>query len=126
MKELIAAIVADGVIEADEVKQLKDAIYDDGIVDLDEIVAAFEAARACKDESDGDLYTLLRDMVVERFLGDDGQVDEDEVLEIAQIFSAADVCQEFERQILYVVFTSATAVCPSYDAFCSERNALEL
>lgn len=42
MKDLIKAVVADGVVDADEVKQLETAIYADGMVDKDEADAVFE------------------------------------------------------------------------------------
>lgn len=122
---LIAEILEDGIIDTDEVAALKASIYDDGVVDLEEIVQTFDMARKGTDNSDGALFVLMRDMVADRFLGDDGEVTDDEMAEIAAIFSVNKVT-ESERQILYVVRTAANAVCPDFETFCSERSALEL
>ena len=124
---LIAQILDDGIIDKEEVVLLKAEILDDGIVDIDEIVATFEMARKGTDNSDGALFTLMRDMVVDRFLGDDGEITDDEMVEIEAIFhTAASLVTESERQILYVVRTAANAVCVAFESFCAERKALEL
>lgn len=128
LANLIAVTIADSSIEAPEVANLRLEVFEDTVIDFDEIKAIFVMAAdsAVTDDSDGELQALMRDMMLCRYLGDDGEITDYEMDEITDLFAAADATPESQRQILYVVREAAIAICPAFEIFCAERGALEL
>jgi len=82
MKELIKAIIEDGIVDQDEVVQLRKAIYDDGVVDQDEADAMFEINDAVTGNDNCQEYMDLFVEVISDYVLEDeetpGVVDDDE------------------------------------------------
>ncbi len=82
MKELVKNVVADGVVDADEVKAIREKFYSDGKIDQDEADAMFEINDAVSGNANDDSYEKLFVEVLSDFvLKDDetpGVVDQAE------------------------------------------------
>lgn len=82
MKELIKEIVADGVVDASEVKKIRDLFYADGTIDQDEADAMFEINDAVSgNENDESYEQLFVDVLSDFVLKDEetpGVVDQSE------------------------------------------------
>jgi len=118
LKKLKANILADGIIDDDEVKALKDAIYEDGVVDREEIDLLVslrnEAKEACKAFSDL-FFTAMREYVLA-----DGEIDEDEVKLLDAAIYADGVVDDDEKQLLRDLKAGAKSACPAFDALCGK------
>ncbi len=80
--ELKKAILADGVIDEKEVKQLRDILYADGIIDKEEAEFLFELNDAVSGKANHSSWTTLFVEAITSFLLEDekspGVVDDDE------------------------------------------------
>jgi hypothetical protein len=82
LKELKKSILADGVIDEQEVKQLREVLYADGIIDKEEANFLFELNDAVSGKKNHSSWKTLFVEAITSFLLDDekspGEVDEDE------------------------------------------------
>jgi uncharacterized tellurite resistance protein B-like protein len=82
LKELKKSILADGVIDEQEVKQLREVLYADGVIDKEEAEFLFELNDAVSGkENHASWATLFVDAITSFLLEDEtspGEVDEDE------------------------------------------------
>jgi uncharacterized membrane protein YebE (DUF533 family) len=78
LEELKKAILADGVIDKDEVAQLKTALYADGKIDKEEADFLFELNDAVSGKANDTSWTTLFVDAITDYLLEDGQLDEDE------------------------------------------------
>lgn len=82
LKELKKSILADGVIDEQEVKQLREILYADGVIDKEEAEFLFELNDAVSGkENHSSWATLFVDAISSYLLEDEktpGEVDEDE------------------------------------------------
>jgi uncharacterized membrane protein YebE (DUF533 family) len=82
LKELKKSILADGVIDEQEVKQLREVLYADGLIDKEEAEFLFELNDAVSGkENHSSWATLFVDAITSYLLEDEkspGEVDEDE------------------------------------------------
>lgn len=82
LKELKKSILADGVIDEQEVKQLHDVLYADGVIDKEEAEFLFELNDAVSGkENHASWPTLFVDAITSFLLEDEtspGEVDEEE------------------------------------------------
>lgn len=89
MRELIEEVIADGVVDAAEVTQLREAFYADGVIDEEEVRAIFEINDAVSgNDNDASFTTLFADVVSAFVLEDEetpGVVDEDEANLIVEL-----------------------------------------
>ena len=82
LKELKKSILADGVIDEQEVKQLREVLYADGIIDKEEAEFLFELNDAVSGKDNHASWaTLFVDAITSFLLEDEtspGEVDEEE------------------------------------------------
>jgi uncharacterized tellurite resistance protein B-like protein len=82
LTELKKSILADGVIDEQEVKQLREVLYADGIIDKEEAEFLFELNDAVSGKDNHASWATLFIEAITSFLLDDeaspGEVDEDE------------------------------------------------
>lgn len=82
LKELKKSILADGVIDEQEVQQLREVLYADGIIDKEEANFLFELNDAVSGKKNHSSWKTLFVEAITSFLLDDekspGEVDEDE------------------------------------------------
>jgi len=82
LKELKKSILADGVIDEQEVKQLREVLYADGVIDKEEAEFLFELNDAVSGkENHSSWATLFIDAITSFLLEDEkspGEVDDDE------------------------------------------------
>jgi hypothetical protein len=82
LKELKKSILADGVIDEQEVKQLREVLYADGVIDKEEADFLFELNDAVSGKENHASWTVLFIEAITSFLLEDetspGEVDEDE------------------------------------------------
>ncbi len=79
LNELVKDIIADGVVDADEVQQLETALYADGVIDSEEVDALFTINDAVSGNANSPLWTDLFVKAVSENILDDGVIDFDEV-----------------------------------------------
>nr|VFK23042.1 MAG: hypothetical protein BECKMB1821G_GA0114241_100384 [Candidatus Kentron sp. MB] len=118
LNKLKADILADGIIDEEEVKTLRDAIYEDGTVDREEIDLLVglrnEAKETCKAFSEL-FFTAMREHVLA-----DGAIDEDEVRLLDAAIYADGVVDDDERQLLRDLKAGAKSTCSAFDALCDK------
>lgn len=82
MNELKRSLLADGVIDEQEVKQLRDILYADGVIDKEEAEFLFELNDAVSGKENHPSWKMLFVEAITSFLLEDetspGVVDEDE------------------------------------------------
>lgn len=82
LKELKKSILADGVIDEQEVKQLREVLYADGVIDKEEADFLFELNDAVSGKKNHSSWATLFVEAITSFLLDDevspGEVDEKE------------------------------------------------
>ena len=82
LNELKKSILADGIIDEQEVKQLREVLYADGIIDKEEAEFLFELNDAVSGKENHESWETLFIEAISGFLLDDetspGEVDEDE------------------------------------------------
>lgn len=104
MEKLVKDIVADGVVDAQEVKEIQEAFYADGKIDKDEADAMFAINDAvsgnANDESYKDLFVkVISDYVLE----DDetpGVIDADESAYLLSKIQGDGVVDDVEKALL--------------------------
>lgn len=97
---IIAAVAADGVVDASEVADLRDYIWDDGEVDRDEVelVAAINDA-VSGNANDASWAQLYSDVLYANIM-DDGVVDDEEVEWVTGLVNADGQVDDVERAAL--------------------------
>jgi len=82
LKQLKIEILKDGIIDADEVKEIESVIYDDGEIDKEEADFLFELNDAVSGKSNHKSWEVLFIKAITSFVLDDdvskGEIDEDE------------------------------------------------
>ena len=82
LKELKNSILADGIIDEQEVKQLREILYEDGKIDYEEAEFIFELNDAVSDKSNHESWkTFFIDVIFDFLLKDEispGIIDEEE------------------------------------------------
>ena len=100
--DLEKAILADGVIDADEVAQLRALLYDDGVIDRDEAELLFRLNDGCTSHHSS-WEDLFLDALVAHLLEDEdspGELDKDEAAWLADKILADGEVDELERALL--------------------------
>lgn len=114
MKELIKAILEDGVVDATEVAQLKAAIYDDGQVDKAEADAVFEINDKVTGKDNAPEWTSLFVKVVSDYVLEDettpGVVDSAEGDYIVAKIGADGQVDDAEKALLLNIKNQATSI----------------
>ena len=82
LKELKKELLADGIIDAAEVKELEDVLYEDGVIDKDEADFLFELNNAVSGKPNAPEWKTFFVKAISSFVLEDetspGKIDDDE------------------------------------------------
>ena len=82
LEELKKDLLADGIIDADEVKELEEVLYEDGVIDKDEADFLFELNDAVTGKANDPSWEKFFIKAITSFVLDDetspGEIDDDE------------------------------------------------
>ena len=82
LEELKKDLLADGIIDADEVKELEEVLYEDGVIDKDEADFLFELNDAVTGKANDPSWEKFFVKAITSFVLEDetspGEIDEDE------------------------------------------------
>jgi uncharacterized membrane protein YebE (DUF533 family) len=78
LNDLKASILADGIIDAEEVKTLKSVLYADGKIDKDEAEFLFDLNDAVSGKTNHETWKTLFVEAITDYLLEDGIIDGDE------------------------------------------------
>lgn len=82
LEELKKELLADGIIDADEVKELEEVLYEDGVIDKDEADFLFELNDAVTGKANDPSWEKFFVKAITSFVLDDetspGEIDDDE------------------------------------------------
>jgi len=104
LKELKIEILADGIIDADEVKEIESVIYEDGKIDKEEADFLFELNDAVSGKSNDDSWGELFVKAISSFVLDDdisnGEIDEDEASYLFDKIRGDGKIDDIEKKLL--------------------------
>lgn len=114
MKDIIAEIVKDGIVDAQEARMLRTAIYADGTVDKEEADAMFELNDAVTgNENSAEYQKLFVDVISAYVLEDEktpGVIDSAEGDYLVEMIGADGQVDEVEEMLLLNLVTKATEI----------------
>ena len=121
LEELKAAVLADGIIDAEEVKKIESVIYEDGKIDREEADFMFALNDATSgNANDSSWARLFTKALTDFVLADDGTPgildDEESAYIIGQIKSDGKV-DGHERALLISILTNAESTPQSFQDF---------
>jgi uncharacterized tellurite resistance protein B-like protein len=116
LKELKKSILADGVIDEQEVKQLRDVLYADGIIDKEEAELLFELNDAVSGKSNHSSWSTLFVEAITSYLLEDekspGIVDDDEAKWLLDKIQGDGKIDEVEAALLKNIKAKAKKISP--------------
>ena len=121
LNELKLSILADGIIDAEEVITIKQAVYEDGKIDREEADFMFELNDAVSGKENH--YTwkdLFVKVITDHLLKDDtsyGSVDDDEADYIICKIQGDGKIDEIEKALLLKIIEKATSTCDKFQEF---------
>ncbi len=130
LQELKEAVLADGIIDGDEVKQIETAIYADGKVDQEEADFLFDLNDASTGkENDRSWSRLFAKALTDFVLADDGTpgvLDENESTYILNRIKGDGKVDKQERALMVSILTNAESTPKSFQSFVFEsfKNAI--
>jgi len=121
LEQLKTAILADGVIDAEEVITIKNAIYEDGKIDRDEADFMFALNDAVSGkENHYSWKDLFVKAITDHVLKDDtsyGSVDEEEANYLIANIQGDGKIDEIEQALLLKILEKATGTCDKFQDF---------
>lgn len=122
--DLAAEILADGVIDADEVGKLKEQLYADGVIDKDEADFLFRLNEGSSGAAnDPSWKTLFVEAISDYVLKDEktpGVVDEEEARYLIEKIESDGVTDANELALIVNIISNAKECAPSFNAFVLE------
>jgi len=119
LKELKKSILADGIIDAAEVKMLRKLIYEDGIVDRKEANFLFELNDAVSGKkNDASWKTFMIEAITSHVLDDEtspGEIDDKEAKWLISKVEGDGKIDEIEKALLVNIKKKAKKVSPLLD-----------
>lgn len=104
LEQLKQELLADGIIDANEVKGLREMIYSDGVIDSDEANFLFELNDAVSgNENDSSWETLFIESITNFLLDDEkspGEIDNDEANWLYDKISDDGKIDDIEKRLL--------------------------
>jgi len=104
LKDLAKEIIADGIIDAEEVKKVKEMIYEDGVIDRDEANFLFELNDGTSGNKNHPSWKKLFVEALSSHLLNDknspGEVDENEAKWLLSKIEGDGQCDENEKALL--------------------------
>ncbi|MCX6280226.1 MAG: TerB family tellurite resistance protein [Bacteroidetes bacterium] len=114
LESLKKAILADGIIDADEVKKLQTVLYEDGIIDQEEADFLFELNDAVSGKDNHPSWKAFMVEAISKFLLEDevspNEVDDDEADWLIAKIMKDNTMDEVERAILENIKAKATKI----------------
>lgn len=114
LNALVLAIIADSIVDADEVEQLRTELYADGKIDKDEAEALFKINDAVSgNENDASYEKLFVDAITSYVLEDEetpGVVDEEEGAWLVSKLESDGQIDDLERKLLMNISEKATSI----------------
>lgn len=121
LEQLKAAILADGIIDAEEVRTINKAIYEDGKIDREEADFMFELNDAVTGkENHYSWKDLFVKAITDHVLKDDqsyGLVDDDEADYLIGKIQGDGTIDEIEQALLLKIIEKATGACEKFQDF---------
>ena len=104
LNELKADLLADGIIDADEVAKLKEVLYEDGVIDKEEANFLFEINDAVTGKDNDPAWETFFIQAIEDFLLKDevspGEIDADEAAWLVEKIGADGQVDGTEKALL--------------------------
>ena len=104
LEELKKELLADGIIDAAEVKELEEVLYEDGVIDKDEADFLFELNNAVSGKENAPEWKDFFVKAITSFVLDDeqsnGEVDEDEAKYLYDQIKGDGQIDEIEKSLL--------------------------
>ena len=121
LEQLKTSILADGVIDADEVRTINQAIYEDGKIDREEADFMFELNDAVSGkENHYSWKDLFVKAITDHVLKDDtsyGSVDDEEADYLIGKIQSDGKIDEIEQALLLKILEKATGTCEKFQDF---------
>lgn len=121
LEQLKVSILADGIIDADEVRTINQAIYEDGKIDREEADFMFELNDAVSGkENHYSWKDLFVKAITDHVLKDDqsyGSVDDDEADYLIGKIQGDGKIDETEQALLLKIIEKATGTCEKFQDF---------
>jgi regulator of replication initiation timing len=118
LKELAKDMIADGVIDADEVSQLRKRLYDDGVIDREEADFLFQLNDGTSgNENHPSWQALFVEAITTHVLEDEttpGVLDDDEAVWLIKHMEADGQIDANEQALVDNIKAKATSVCDSF------------
>ena len=126
LQELVAAVLADGTVDAQEVVQLQEAVYADGVVDKEEADALFEINDAVSGKENAPEWTgLFATAIADYVLADEESpnvIDADEAAYILEKIQGDGQVDAQELALLKQIKDRASIIDPTLGAFITEQG----
>ena len=120
LKELKEEILADGIIDAGEVNELRTVLYEDGVIDKDEAEFLFDLNDAVSGKDNHDSWTGLFVDAISSFLLDDeespGEIDDAEALWLFEKLNNDGVIDKIEKALLLNLKAKSKNFPPNLDS----------
>ena len=104
LEELKKELLADGIIDADEVKELEAVLFEDGVIDKEEADFLFELNNAVSGKENAPEWKDLFVKAISSFVLDDntsnGEIDDDEAKYLYNQIKGDGQIDEVERALL--------------------------
>jgi hypothetical protein len=114
MQDLIKSVIADGVVDADEVVELKKAFYADGVIDQEEADAMFQINDAVSGNENDETYKSLFVEVLSDFVLKDeetpGVIDETEGAYLVEKIQGDGEIDDVEKALLLNIEANAIEI----------------
>ena len=114
--ELKKSILEDGIIDAAEVKKLRQELYADGVIDREEGELLFELNDATSGaNNDPSWQAFFVEALTDHLLKDElspGEIDDDEAMWLAAHIEKDGVYDENEKALVKNIQTKATKISP--------------
>lgn len=121
LEQLKTSILADGIIDADEVRTINQAIYEDGKIDREEADFMFELNDAVSGkENHYSWKDLFVKVITDHVLKDDtsyGSVDDEEADYLIGKIQGDGKIDEIEQALLLKILEKATGTCEKFQDF---------
>lgn len=119
-------ILADGIIDADEVRNLRKILYADGMIDKEEANFLFELNDAVSGKKNDPSWKLLMVEAISSFLLDDetspGEIDEDEATWLISKIQGDGSVDDVEKAILMNIKMKAKKISPVMTQFINKNS----
>ena len=104
LEELKKDLLADGIIDADEVKELEEVLYEDGLIDKDEADFLFELNNAVSGKKNAPEWKAFFVKAITSFVLEDetspGEIDDDEAKYLYDQIKGDGQIDEIEKSLL--------------------------